>query len=161
VTTRRLFFALWPGEAERDALLMASRSPREGFGGRPVPRHNLHLTLRFLGEVSADEERAQRAWAGAVRHPQITVRFDRIEWWERPRVLVATASRHGIGADICHDFNSFHAHVTLAREVPCPAGECAPVAIPPVTWHCDRFVLVESRRGEPYSVVGEWPLYRQ
>lgn len=157
--TRRLFFALWPDEVERDGLLAASQSVREALGGRAVPRGNLHLTLRFLGEVTADEERAHRAWADAVRREPVTVRFDRLEWWKGPRVLVAAASSSGI--EICPDIKSFRPHVTLAREVPPPMDARESDLMAPVTWHCDRFVLVESRRGAPYSIVGEWPLYKR
>ena len=159
--TRRLFFALWPDEAERDALLAASRPVREAFGGRAVPRDNLHLTLRFLGEVTPDEERAHRAWADALTCETVIVRFDRLEWWERPRVLVAAPSRHEIDADICSDIKSFRPHVTLAREVPPPRGDRKSRRMVTVSWRCDRFVLVESRRGAPYSIVGEWPLYKR
>jgi len=156
VTSRRLFFALWPDEGERDALLAASAPLRAALGGRAVPRANLHLTLRFLGEVTADEERAQRAWADAVRREPIVVRFDRLEWWEGPRVLVATSSAQ----EICPDIKSFRAHVTLVREVP-PPQPSKEWPVSPVTWHCHRFVLVESRRGAAYSIVGEWPLYKR
>lgn len=157
MTTRRLFFALWPGEAERDALWDASAPVREALGGRPVPRVNLHLTLRFLGEVTAGEEAAQRDWAASVRWAPIEVTFDRLEWWERPRVLVATPSVHRI----CPDIKSFRPHVTLAREVLPPVDRARHWPMPPVAWRCERFVLAESRRGAPYSVVGEWPLYRR
>ncbi len=161
--TRRLFFALWPDEAGRDALLAASRPLREALGGRPVPRANLHLTLRFLGEVTEEEERAHRGWADEVRCEPVTIGFDRIEWWERPRVLVAAPAAHALGQDFrfCPDIKSFRAHVTLAREVPAPGSRGPSWPMPLVSWHCDRVVLVESRRGAPYSVVGEWPLYRR
>ncbi|MGE0581875.1 MAG: 2'-5' RNA ligase family protein [Steroidobacteraceae bacterium] len=157
MTTRRLFFALWPDDAERDALLAATGPLRAALGGRAVPRGNLHLTLRFLGEVTAAEERVHRDWADGVRREPVDVRFDRLEWWERPRVFVAVPSRH----EICPDIKSFRAHVTLAREVSPPNGVRGPWPMPPVTWCCNRFVLAESRRGQPYSVVGEWPLYRR
>lgn len=163
MTTRRLFFALWPGEEARDALLAASRPAREALGGRVVPRANLHLTLCFLGEVAADAEREYRRTADGIRHDPVTIQLDTLEWWEGPRVLCATSAAAtpdaaGLARKICPDIKSFRAHVTLAREVRPPAP---PTAWPmsPVTWRCDRFVLVESRRDVPYSVAGEWTLY--
>jgi len=161
VTSRRLFFALWPDDGERDALLAASAPLRATLGGRAVPRANLHLTLRFLGEVTADEERAQRAWADTVRHEPIDLRFDRLEWWARPRVLVAAPSVEESVREICPDIKSFRAHVTLVREVPPPPRPSKDWPMSPVTWHCDRFVLVESHGGASYSIVGEWPLYKR
>ncbi|MBV6422834.1 MAG: RNA 2',3'-cyclic phosphodiesterase [Steroidobacteraceae bacterium] len=162
MTTRRLFFALWPDEAGRSALLAAAQPARAGVGagGRAVPRGNLHLTLCFLGEIDAAAEAQARERAGAIRHPPVRVTFDALEWWSGPRVQVASASPDStapLAREICPHIKSFRAHVTLAREVPKPLRWR--VAIEPVTWHCERFVLVESRQGAPYSIVGEWPLY--
>src|SRR5579883_616458 len=49
--TRRLFFALWPDEAMREAMVQAIREPVRASGGRPVHAGNLHVTLAFLGAV--------------------------------------------------------------------------------------------------------------
>lgn len=160
MTTRRLFFALWPDEAGRDALLAAARGACFAPGGRAVPRHNLHLTLCFLGETDSATEARVRAQAARIRHPALSVTLDALEWWPGPRVLVATASGAAaapLARSICPNIKSFRAHVTLAREVPRPPRTRARLA--PVVWSCDRFVLVESRQGAPYSIVGEWPLY--
>lgn len=160
MTTRRLFFALWPDEPGRDALLAAARDARFAPGGRAVPRHNLHLTLCFLGDTDAATEARARERAALIRHPPVPVTFDALEWWSGPRVLVAVAPDEvaaPLARGICPHIKSFRAHVTLAREVPGPARERAEMT--PVAWSCDRFVLVESRRGAPYSIVGEWPLY--
>ena len=163
MTTRRLFFALWPGEEERDATLAASRPVREALGGRVVPRANLHLTLCFLGEAAADAEREYRRTADGIRRDPVTIQLDTLEWWEGPRVLCATSAAAmpdalDLARKICPDIRSFRAHVTLAREV---GALAPPTAWPmsPVTWRCDRFVLVESRRDALYSVAGEWTLY--
>jgi 2'-5' RNA ligase len=50
----RLFFALWPDDALREALgrvglVLAARAQ-----GKPVPAAKLHMTLAFLGEVPAE-----------------------------------------------------------------------------------------------------------
>src|SRR5262249_17583039 len=75
-------------------------------GGRPVPAHNLHTTVLFLGSVA--ESRVPdlvaigaRAAAVAPRGPGAAppqLVFDRVEFWEKARVLVATASGTGEGS---------------------------------------------------------------
>ena len=50
---RRVFFALWPDEETRRALLRATRSAVRRCGGRATPSDNLHVTLAFLGPVTA------------------------------------------------------------------------------------------------------------
>lgn len=149
---------------------------REALGGHPVPRDNLHLTLCFLGEVAADAEQEARDRAAAVGCVPLTVVLGALAWWPGPRVLVAVPSAAAaevsagataaLARDICPHIKSFRAHVTLAREVGPPrmahqamTGDAPSWPLGPVQWHCDRFVLVESRRGAPYSIVGEWPLY--
>jgi 2'-5' RNA ligase len=42
-----------------------ARRQLSGDAGRPVAAANLHLTLAFLGEVSADKQRALSAMADA------------------------------------------------------------------------------------------------
>jgi RNA 2',3'-cyclic 3'-phosphodiesterase len=49
----RLFFALWPGTQEQQALLRASAPAVADSAGRPIPAANLHATLAFLGNVAA------------------------------------------------------------------------------------------------------------
>ena len=48
---RRLFFALWPGEARRAAIEEAMRRRVETSRGRAIPPENLHVTLVFVGGV--------------------------------------------------------------------------------------------------------------
>lgn len=53
--TRRLFVAAWlpPGAAEEAAKVIEELRDR-GVEARWVPRRNLHVTLRFLGDVEED-----------------------------------------------------------------------------------------------------------
>ncbi len=63
---QRLFFALWPSEEVRAGLaeVMASLDVR---GGKPVAAENLHITLLFLGSVTAQTRICAEKIAGGSR----------------------------------------------------------------------------------------------
>ena len=48
----RVFFALWPGEAERNELFAAGQRAHPHSGGRVMRRDNLHQTVVFVGNVT-------------------------------------------------------------------------------------------------------------
>lgn len=51
----RLFFAVWPPRGVREALWHALAPLRKsGAGVRWVPPERLHITLRFMGDISAE-----------------------------------------------------------------------------------------------------------
>lgn len=66
---QRLFFAIdLPAEIREQIIhWRATHFPPEA--GRPVAADNLHLTLAFLGEVSAEKEKALSLLAGRIRQP--------------------------------------------------------------------------------------------
>ena len=68
--SKRLFFAIeLPTTLQRQIVRWrASHFPAEA--GRPVVAANMHLTLAFLGEVSAEKQRAQAARSGCYQSPQ-------------------------------------------------------------------------------------------
>lgn len=174
---RRLFFALWPEAAERAALATAAAAVVGTCAGRAVPEEQLHLTLAFLGAVpatrSAELEALTRevgaAWPLAMPTPQL--RFARLAYWRKARVLIALADadaalasvaqvlREGsLAAGFSPDLKPFHAHVTVARKV-VRAVRSAPLT--PVLWNCRRIALIESvgtPEGPLYSVVESAPL---
>lgn len=94
--TRRLFFALWPDEAMRQAMERATGDAARVSGGRPVAAADLHATLAFLGavperrlpELVAVARKAAAVFAGAVARP-LELTFDRLEYWRSARVLCA------------------------------------------------------------------------
>lgn len=178
--TRRLYFALWPSEAERKALVHATRKIVRAAGGRRVPPENLHLTLAFLGsvperrlpELQAAAERAAQAFR-AVGGVPLDVTLDRIEHWVKPQIVGATASvppraatelasllrRELVAAGFTPDLKPFRAHVTLVRKV--ARRTMSDIEMPPVTWSFAGFALVESRTapsGSLYSIAHSWPL---
>ena len=81
----RLFFALWPDAAARDALAKAAAcvDVREGHRVRPA---NLHLTLAFLGSVPAAAQAALMAAEPAPGAAAFTLEVGLAGWWRTSRV---------------------------------------------------------------------------
>jgi 2'-5' RNA ligase len=169
--TRRLFFALWPDDATRDALSQATRRLARHCGGKPVPAGNLHITLAFLGHLPEERfEDVRRAGVGLVAE-RLTLRLDRFGYFAAPQVLwfgaaevpvgltaLADALRRRLAAgELPSDPRPFHAHLTIARKVRAPPELPRPR---PVEWLLTGFALVESQtlpEGARYRVVAEYP----
>jgi 2'-5' RNA ligase len=171
--TRRLFFALWPDEATRQALAHATHKAVRGSGGRPVPVANLHATVAFLGNVGDNLVPAIEAAASKVHGIGFELTFDAIDFWPRPQVLVAVATETPAEAaslaaalwaavtplGIQPDIRPFRAHVTLARKVRKPHDG---LGMRPVHWVVPNLALVESRtdpEGARYAVLRSWRLF--
>jgi 2'-5' RNA ligase len=168
----RLFFALWPPPATRDALAAwAERhAPR---GARPVAPVNLHLTLAFLGTLPEERMAAIHEAGAAVSHAPVAVSLARIEHWAGPRLLCAVPGPGpdpvaGLAAALRSELDAhrlpvetrpYRGHVTLVRKVrgPLPAKPLTP----PLAWSGDRLALVVSestRDGVRYRELAGWPL---
>lgn len=170
---RRLFLALWPHEAQRNALADATLAAVRAGGGRPVPARNLHVTLTFLGSVPERriQDVASVARSVAEAFPSsaapVLLTFDHIEYWKKPQVLCALAdgkssqvpalaaaltqeaARAGLNPDL----------ETLKLVGDSPIVEFQPhvtlarkvkrriprTLIPPLAWSFSEFALVQSQ----------------
>src|SRR5512146_437325 len=182
---RRLFFALWPDEAMRQAITQAIRKAVRTSGGRPMPAGNLHVTLAFLGAVPERRvpELAEVARAAVGRlestlavpsspGESLELVFERLEHWRAAQLLcalpaeppprVAALARELqdalAGRGFAPDLKPFRPHVTVARKVmhASAAGRMNPVA-----WRFAELALLESRtlpEGALYSVVASYSL---
>jgi len=178
--TLRLFFALTPTAAQSAELIERVGPLVEKLRAQRVSPENLHATLCFIGSVAAEKLAQLQDIAAKLRGGRTTLRFDALEHWQKARVLCATAAdtsaaparalasqlaSSATAAGFSPDQKPFRPHLTLARKVhPARATACDwPRALTPTfIVDCDRFVLMESRRGESgsiYSVVDSWPLY--
>jgi RNA 2',3'-cyclic 3'-phosphodiesterase len=175
----RLFFALQP-EPAAAAELVAQIAPLVAeLRGQAVPASNVHATLCFLGQVPEQRFEALRAVADGVTGHVEPLSFDLLEVWRKPRVLCATApeaSAPGVSAlaeRLCAaaraagfvpDLKPFRPHLTLGRKIDLERAEQSawPRSLEPgLVVSAEKFVLMESRRGEHgsiYSVVDSWPL---
>lgn len=181
---RRLFFALWPDEAQRAALIEAAGETVRRCGGCPVPESNLHVTLAFLGSVPeprlADlSDLAQRTAAAFPGDAlPLGIAWQGFEFWAKPQVLAVlergalaqlapttgalqlarTLTTMAAAAGFSPDLKPFRAHVTVARKV---ARAPHLRDMREVRWRFDSFTLLESRtlpEGPLYSVVGSYLL---
>lgn len=170
---KRLFFAIeLPADIQTQVVnWRAQYFPPEA--GRPIAAANLHLTLAFLGDISAEKQRALETLAGRIRQPGFTLNLDDAGQWLRSRVLWlgsrqpprgllqladmlrAQASRSG-----CYQSpKPFHPHITLLRD----ASHAVAIPPPGFCWSfpVSEFVLYESQfiRGRTrYTPLNRWTL---
>ena len=170
---RRLFLALWPREAQQNALAEAAFEAVAAGGGRPVPARNLHVTLNFLGsvperriqDVASFARRVAQAFPGSAAPLLLT--FDHIEYWKKPQVLCALAdgesarvhalaealTKEAAGAGFNPDLKSFElvGDLTIVKFQPHVTlarkvqRRIPQTPIPPLTWSFSGFALIQSQ----------------
>lgn len=177
----RLFLAAAPDDATRAALCALRDRLRAALPDTPrlrwLPDADLHLTLRFFGDVDASRQPPIEALAtqAAQRHAPTATMLHRLEHWPpaAPRVVVAAfadepalaalAANLEAGARAAHfapETRRFRPHVTLARA---PGRPLAPAAIrlPAIVFGITAISLYRSRSGPDaarYEAIGQWPL---
>ena len=174
----RLFAAIRPPEPVRDLLIDAmDDSPDLGWVGDD----NLHLTLRFIGEVERPLADDIAAALARIRSPRFELRIAGVGAFERrsggalwaavePRepvaALAAKVERACQSAGLEPERRAFHPHVTLARWNRRSAAAARAflartraLASPPFA--VTSFILYESRlsrHGAHYEPIAHFPL---
>ena len=132
----RLFIALTPDEAVKEALAEVQERLRQRLPARTVkwtPPEQIHLTLRFLGDVPEDAvagltDALAHAAAGQRSFELIAERLGVFPTLRRPRVLwvglggglreltaVQQALQNATAPWGAREEKDFHAHLTLGR----------------------------------------------
>jgi 2'-5' RNA ligase len=174
----RLFVALRPPEPVRDLLIDAMDDSLEL---RWVPDDNIHLTLRFIGEVERPLAEDVAAALGAVWSPRFEMRIAGVGQFTRrnggalwasvaPRDavagLAAKVERACVSAGLEPEHRAFHPHITLARW---SRGATAAVdaflsrnrGLVSEPFAIEAFTLFESRlsrHGANYEAVADYSL---
>jgi len=86
MSSKRVFFALWPDHRQRDRLRDVINSVARTVEGKAVDRRNWHITLAFLGDIDERLIADLQARAGQIRLEPFRLSFDRLEFWARPKV---------------------------------------------------------------------------
>jgi 2'-5' RNA ligase len=166
---KRLFFALWPNDAERKKLDAFNQSLE--VTGRKLRADNLHVTLVFLGNVSDDICSTLLTKARSIEASPVQLVFNELNYWKRPRVICLTCQQQTLPVytlvnqisrlvsdlGISIEQRPYRAHVTLVRK----AVTRPDVHFAPFHLHFERFALVESQsteNGVHYEVLKDWPL---
>jgi 2'-5' RNA ligase len=168
----RLFFASFLDSDWRRSVSAAVRTLKLQAGSKNLPPENYHLTLVFLGEVPDSKIQAVREVGDAQRIACFPLRFDRWEYWEGARAVVASASdlpqalmtlRASIATaltqrGVAFDDKPLRPHITVARKL-----TQAPVLPELSEFSCTlrAFSLVSSvtaSTGSLYTVVDTWSL---
>ncbi len=170
----RTFLALeLPGKT---AMQIADWRDRQcGAMGRPVPPANFHITLAFIGELSAGPlERLCLAideWLAGENLPGGELVLDCIGYWPKPGIYwlgplewpgplsqLAGKLRHlATTAGARRDRNPFRPHVTLFRN----CSTAPPVTAPAISVQYRHFTLFESKQGKSgisYHPLQHWEL---
>lgn len=170
---KRLFFAIELPAPIQQELIQWRAAQFAPDAGRPVAAANLHLTLAFLGDVSAEKQRALSDLAGRIRQPGFTLTLDDAGQWLRSRVVwlgtrqpprgllqLASMLRSQAARSGCYQSpQPFHPHVTLLRD----AGLAVKIPPPGFRWSfaVNEFVLYESQfiQGRTrYTPLNRWSL---
>jgi len=174
VETQRVFFALWPQAGIAEALHQQAGVWQQHCRGRLMRRDTLHMTLFFVGDVSAAQLAALMKAADDIEGRACTMRVDVCGRWRHNRIVWAGVSRppaallqladalnrslNGLGFRSSHD--TFKPHITLLRSsVDAPADD----RMEPLEWQVRDFVLAAAQlrpEGARYRCLNRWPLQR-
>ncbi len=169
---QRVFFALWPDDETRRAILEAAAPLVPASGGTPVNAENLHLTLRFIGNADAGLMMRLRRGAEQVRGKPFSFELDRCGFWPQPQVLwlgcsstppellrLVVGLNTALGTEgVLVETRPFRPHVTLARHASHAPGTDS---IEPISWRAGSFSLLASESQEDgvrYRVLDTWQL---
>jgi len=165
----RVFFALWPDDTTRSALRFATQRAVQACGGRPIAKANLHLTVAFLGELSAEGLARARA-VPPIQVGEFEITLDALGVWPESKILwlapmAPPAALGELEAQLWDGLAErgfrteeriYRPHVTLARR-----SRAIEEGVVPVRWPVRELALVESvpyGKNVHYEVLQTWPL---
>jgi 2'-5' RNA ligase len=168
MASERLFFALWPADAQRRALTRVLRE-LPAHRGRESHPLDIHITLAFLGRVSNEQRYCVQQAAERARGVPFELVLDRIGCFPGARVLWCGAdacpallldlvSSLTAGLEHCGfppERRTYRPHATLVRNA---VPTASMILERPVRWPVKGFVLAAGQGGPPprYHILRRW-----
>ena len=155
MSSKRLFFALWPDHRQRDRMRDFISPLAKEIEGRAIDRRNWHITLAYIGEFPEQLIPALQHAASAIVVEPFRLRFDRLEFWPRPKVasvvsrtvpselqtLVQALNGVLLKAGIVVEERTYRPHITVVRNAR-PFEPLRLAQSAEIEW--DNFRLIES-----------------
>ncbi|MEL7186930.1 MAG: RNA 2',3'-cyclic phosphodiesterase, partial [Pseudomonadota bacterium] len=91
MNTKRLFFALWPDDRQRDRLRDVINSVAKTVEGKPIDRRDWHVTLSFIGVFPENRIPILFEKASKIEMQPFRLSFDRLEFWPRAKIAALRA----------------------------------------------------------------------
>lgn len=157
---RRTFIALWPSPRLAARMHAAGSVLRLQLPGKLLCAADLHLTLAFLGPLTAEQRQQLLPALQVVSAPALRLRLDRFSYWPHNRIgwlgpsqpsaalqALAWAVQQAASSAGCPPTDArFTPHITLLRHGP-PGPAPALPELPAVEWPVNEWVLAASRLG--------------
>ena len=152
---KRLFFALWPDRRQQETLRNTISPIARLVEGNAVYRGNWHVTLVFIGQFPEDRVAELLIAAAAIEPEPFRLRFDRLTFWQRPRIaclqamsvppqlqsLVSELNELLSGFNVDLKMETYRPHITVVRK----ARTFEPIILArPLELQWSGFELVES-----------------
>ena len=128
---KTLFFALWPSERQRELLRDTINPVLTTVEGTAVDRRNWHITLVYVGTFPEERIPGLLAAVDIIEPGNIRLRFDRLTFWQRPKVacldvmtippeldrLVRSIEQALLPFGYTPQERTYRPHITAARKV--------------------------------------------
>jgi 2'-5' RNA ligase len=155
MANRKLFYALWPSERQREMMRDIINPAVSEVEGAAIDRRNWHVTLVFIGDFDEENIPSLHAAASGIEPFNIRLRFDRITFWQAPKIaslnprnapaelgdLVKSLEQILLPFGFLPNERVYRPHITVARRAR-PFTE-VPLARP-IDLEWSSFELVES-----------------
>ncbi|MFB9937575.1 RNA 2',3'-cyclic phosphodiesterase [Shewanella indica] len=177
ITRKRLFLGFSPAAAERASLLKLQQACEQAYepsapGLKKVTEANLHLTLAFLGQVTAEQLGDLLAAIPGLPLKRFRLRLEHLCFWPGPKILclagiaedpalmalAKAAQQLATNLELHSSEYDYRPHITLMRR----ANNLPELEdVPTLNLTPSELQLYESLStptGVEYQILASWPL---
>ncbi|TRX53398.1 RNA 2',3'-cyclic phosphodiesterase [Thalassomonas sp. M1454] len=172
---KRLFIGLSIAKQQREQIAQwrqQALSDNSGELFKSVDKDNFHITLSFIGSISADKITPLIAAMNKTLKPKCSIDLNRLDCWPKPKVLFLHASsvqenlltlatniietvKHN---NIHQEDRPYIPHLTLCRK-----AKHAPIITEAFNFkldfqQCHLYESISSNQGVQYKIIHTWPL---